>query len=401
MRSIVTPIRCRGLSLFLFVTGLVACNDVFNESASGGSNTSTTLVLGDCDADGIPDQDEIALGTQLDENGNGSPDECEPLTRPTAPGSLLILPEFKGTSQISGQSIVTVTNIFDSPVDVKVSFIGPDGSSDVVFVHLEAKDTYSGVVGGPLPTLFETQIDRGYVQMVAVDGASLRPIAHDGLLAGVLIFQGAPGFSDVSVAHDAYCFQAIPEDGLETDLDSDGTLDLDGLEYTPAPRQVIVPRFVGQRVGVAVGGTGTEAQDFYSAIILIPLVAQDYLQPGLTTIDMEIFNDNANVVGNSIQEVSVRVWKRVRLEELSLSFLGDEIRFTSNHAPDEVAGISGVRPLEAGWVRMTGNRYEQNGQVTPDPAVLVFLLASPGFSARFSSPGHHGIGRSLSGGMVW
>ncbi|HET7433884.1 MAG TPA: hypothetical protein VFN10_04130, partial [Thermoanaerobaculia bacterium] len=39
-----------------------------------------TVVVRDCNGNGVPDAEDIANGTSLDLNGNGAPDECEALT---------------------------------------------------------------------------------------------------------------------------------------------------------------------------------------------------------------------------------------------------------------------------------------------------------------------------------
>src|SRR5690606_22706746 len=107
---------------------------------------------------------------------------------------------------------------------------------------------------------------RGYVYAFAVTDMR-EPIAFDHLVGQLLVVNS---IDSLDYSMNAVGFRGIG-DGVFTDLDGDGILDLDGVEYAMAPDQILIPRFFGQNTFNGDQTLGGGGGSFRSELILIAL----------------------------------------------------------------------------------------------------------------------------------
>ena len=201
------------------------------------------------------------------------------------------------------------------------------------------------------------ELEAGYVYVHAIDHES-KPVAFDHLIGQGVIVDGIESFDYAVNAVDFRAGVTIRE---RTDVDGDGHLDLNGLEYEMAPNELLVPRFLGQ--------AGPNTFGASSDLVLIGLSGGSAFS---TTVDFQVYNDNEEAFST---EHSFKCWEKVSLGSVSGVFSADFLRDFTNHDPNEVYGSS---TLEAGWFRMQGRLSNSVGGQILDPAVYAVLLERSG-----------------------
>jgi hypothetical protein len=321
----------------------------------------------DCDKDGIPDACEVG-----DCDGDGIPNDCDdpcPQCEEVGfrrPGSLLLYPIFD--NRAGDVTLVTVTNencdhtpiaggLFAGTVDVEFVYIGRYGPNNTDLPCLEVNRTRRL---SPCDTLTAwTNADNpnqalGYLYVFAKDPSTGRAIVWNHLIGEVAIFGGNAALHD---SIDAVPFLGIGAEGSETDHDHDNIRDLNDVEYSAAPDQLLIPRFLGQ------DPAGPESI-FRSDLILIGLSGGTQFD---TTVNFLIYNDNEEEFS---AQYTFRCWADPRLVDISGTFL-EAFLDTTNNDPTEIRG----RPdHEAGWFKINGFIAASPATLINDPAVYAVLV---------------------------
>ncbi len=251
-------------------------------------------------------------------NQNGIPDECEP--------------------DSDGDGI---------PDDCDQDAADLDCSEFDRYEDLTPADTLTVVTSAHDP-----ELEQGYLWVAAVDEVG-QPVAFDHLIGQAIQINGIEAFSYSTQALD---FRAVPVEGAPTDLDGDGILDLNGLEYERAPGRLLVPRFFGQ----APGGVQSE----------LVLIALSGGRAFTSVADFWIANDNEVIFS---AEYSFRCWDKVPLLEVSQAFGNTFLADFSGDDPAESIG-----GLESGWFRVQGALANSSAATLVDPAVYAVLVERRG-----------------------
>jgi hypothetical protein len=271
------------------------------------------------------------------------------------PGSLLVLPEYDARPGVL--SFLTVTNVHpDSAIGIHYRFVGADdihghGYGHVIHRRLEPSDTLTILASVVVP-----DESRGYCFVYATSLTSERAVDFDYLVGSIAIFEGT-GTSEYIL--NAISFQGLAGEGANTNVNGDSMRDLDGIEYSPAPAELIIPQFFGQ--GLGAGMPQTE-------LILISLVSSQNLSSFVTTVDFLICNDNGNVYS---AEHTFFGWTRVQLANISGVVTNDFLKNNTNHNPGEIRGFP---TLEAGWIRMRGAVASSTSTNIANPAILAAVV---------------------------
>jgi streptogramin lyase len=292
-----------------------------------------------------------------------SPDDvdCPPAGHPN-PGSLLVYPEFDNRS--GDATLITITNTdddhgFESPgieggtVDVEFVYLARRGLQGQLLDCIEfnrthrlsPNDTFTALTGFHNP-----QASQGYAYAFAKDPATGAPIVHNFLIGSSLVVNGT---QTIDYSHNAFVYLGVGAEGTATDDDGDGIRDLNGFEYCPSSDQILIPRFVGQRSGIA------------SDLVLINLTGGPEFS---ARIDFAIYNDNEEAFSS---QVTVQCWDKRPLLSISNVFSQQFLKFSTQHAPNEVFGAPTV---ETGWFRMDGRVASSAAFSIQDPAFLALLI---------------------------
>jgi hypothetical protein len=282
------------------------------------------------------------------------------------PGSLLLYPSFD--SSPGSSTLLTVTNTNDDVVtgNVLVEFVYIEKETCLEFNRtalLTANDTLT-----VLAAVHNPQQQRGYVYVFAKSPLTGQAITWDYLI-GNMIDVDAIALFDWSI--NPVSFQGQTITGLPTDVDEDGLRDLNGVEYSQAPDEILIPRFFGQGFPI------------HSSLILINLTGGGRFT---ATADFLIYNDNEQVFS---AQHSFKCWEMKRLSSISSAFTRDFLLSTFQN-PFEVLGAP---HLESGWMKINGNVAQSRAASIDDPAILAVLVEQFFAIATFGSadlPFHSG-----------
>jgi len=357
----------------------------FTQNVTGDGDT-VIVINADCNGNGVADQDDIASGSSTDCNGNtvpddceydrdhdGLPDDCVPLpTDPSAPGSLLVFPEWDNSfipnSDSRQQSLLTVTNTSDLDIDVWLIFFDPStceppGDTPVTapgIVTLRPYDTYTVNIDDP-----SVEDHRGYAVACAVDAAG-EAIARNVLIGSVVVSRDSP--DELVRGIEAIAFQAVGEPGERTDVDLDGLQDLDGIEYSAAPDTISFAGFFGQCDSVG------EGWGFEDHLIVIQLSETG---SSVLTVDIDVRNDQGIAITDQYSFAASQCWNKELLRDVTPE-VQEFVLYETANDPDAIAGWP---TQEAGWLGLSG-RSTASG-LTEKPAMLAILIQGSR-SARFS-----------------
>jgi hypothetical protein len=194
---------------------------------------------------------------------------------------------------------------------------------------------------------------QGFAYAYATETTTGRPIAFNFLIGQLLAIDGvtALGYSVNAVS-----FKGIGEGGY-TDVDNDGNRDLNGIEYSEAPDQILIPRFLGQ------------SDDLQSELVLVALSGGAQFT---TTLDFIVYNDNEEPL--SLQH-PFHCWERINLLDLSGIFGNLFLQRSTNQNPLEIIGMSS---RESGWIRINGKDAQSLTTIIKDPAFYAVLVERTG-----------------------
>jgi hypothetical protein len=210
--------------------------------------------------------------------------------------------------------------------------------------RLTAKDTLSFLTRALNPN--QTQ---GFAYAYATDTATHEPIVFDYLIGQLLSIDGVTA---VDYSLNAVAFKGIG-DGHLTDVDHDGRRDLDGIEYSEAPDQILIPRFLGQ------------SEDLTSELVLVSLSGGAAFD---TTLDFTIFNDNEVALS---QQHTFHCWERIHLLDLSSAFGNSFLQRQTDQDPLEIVGMP---TRESGWIKIDGDIASSTTSKIMDPAFYAVLI---------------------------
>lgn len=263
------------------------------------------------------------------------------------PGSLLVYPKYSNSA--GTLTLLTVTNTSETDT-VRAHFLyinGDECQENNAVETLTPRDTVTLITGAHSP-----DTGRGYVYVYARGSTNPAPITFNHLAGSSIVFD-AIHKSVYSVQ--PVVFDGMTKEGSTTDLDSDGVRDLDGLEYSQAPDQTVIPRFFGQ------GGNA----NIFSELVLVNLTGG---RAFTTSTSFLIYNDNEEAFSG---EHTFYCWDSVPLRSISGAVRQSFLANNTNHDPDEVIGFPN---LEAGWILFDGGTASSTVASISDPAVLVTLI---------------------------
>jgi hypothetical protein len=261
------------------------------------------------------------------------------------PGSALVYPEFDNRQ--GRASVFTLTNAGSANTRVHLVFLNATTCQEFDRSEaLTANDTFTTLTSG-----YVAGVARGWFYAFAQHPTTGRPISRNALTGMVSVFDGVAG---TNYGVPAISFRSpLPPDTV-TDLDNDGSRDLDGEEYAAFADQVVIPRFIGQ--------TATYREE----LILLPLTGG----PDFTSqVRFLIFNDNESVFSASY---NVRCWAKVPLATISSSFSHSFLASSPDDANEHVGG------RETGWFLVDGGVATSTSTTLPDPAILAVLITPEG-----------------------
>jgi len=269
------------------------------------------------------------------------------------PGSLLVYPEFD--NRTANITLLTVTNVnldeAEGTTDIEFRYIGKYGTNGVELPCAESNFTETLTAGDTLTlitNIHNPDHEQGYVYVYAKNAAH-EPTVHNWLTGNLMTINGLTRF-EYSINPISY---AGIGDGVLTDLDGDGHLDMNACEYGPNPDEILIPRFLGQ------GGP------YRSELIFIAMSGGTAFD---TTVDFLIYNDNEEVFSS---EFTFRCWDRVFVSDVSGIFNNNFLRDWTNQDPTEILGAP---TWESGWMRINGHVANSMNTSIPDPSIWAVLI---------------------------
>jgi Big-like domain-containing protein len=311
-----------------------------------------TFVYRITDSDGCVDTARVVIQFEF---------TCVEQTNRRRPGALLLFPEFDNREGIMTMVTVTNTMTSSSAMDIDLEYVYRREGDCLEFNRTETltpADTLSLIVQYHVP-----DPQRGFLYVVARCPDSGEPIAYNGLIGQYVVFNGLQAFS---YSVNAVAFEGIgsnPDPQCSqyalTDVDGDGIHDLDGIEYTRAPDQIVIPRFFGQ------------VRDVHSELILLGLSGGASFT---TSVELLVFNDNEELF---VRPYSFDCWTRVDLESIAGVFSNEFLLTQTTHDIDEILGAAGRK---TGWILIDGVLAESTERSIVDPAVYAVLVECVGGS---------------------
>lgn len=304
--------------------------------------------------------------------GTGQLSVCVSRNR-SAPGSLLVYPEWDNTSGL--KTLYTITHAVVDPaahmrsVIVEVVYIRKSTCGEVNFtLNLTPYDTVSHIT-----KLQNPNIDQGFLYAFAKECMSPAvdntcPIVFNSLIGMETVINGIESF-DYSI--NAISFQGLGaenspnDDGIRT-----GIRELDDVnEYVGVPSKILIPRFLGQ------DDAGVVSNNINSDIILLSLSARTPISLGGS-----VNSTNGTIqTCSSLSGVTFTCWDRRPLRDLSPFTLNS---FLSGFTNNELRGLPAVR---TGSIVLEGDSafyavlVEKAGAGNPQSAAdLPFELCSRG-----------------------
>ncbi len=194
----------------------------------------------------------------------------------------------------------------------------------------------------------------GYVVVSAQDpGLFKTNWSFNYLMGSEMIVTGQGGFYSLN----AIPFSSPVAEGGLTDLDFDGQVDFDGLEYEGIADTLYIDSFL------AVAN---------SSLCLINLTGgTDFV----TTVQFDIWNDNEIPLSSTL---AFKCWFEEPLYAVSLIFDQDYLRYNTNNDEDELdIDCDGQDDVETGWAMINGLVTTSTAQAIGNPALLGALTAGP------------------------
>jgi len=276
------------------------------------------------------------------------------------PGSLLLFPYYN-TVGANALSVITITNTGSEDVWIRIVWIPEDTCYPMdAWVYLTHKDTLTF-----LDQEFFAGTSRGFLYAYVVqNNYSIAEEDYDYLIGQELVLYPQPQGNNQIVAWgiNAVSFQALSIGP------ADGNLQLDGDEYTLAPKSLYFPRFLGQP------DIGVPNPYVFSHMILINLTGGTFFE---ATANVWVFNDNE--VGKS-DFIKFPCWHMLPLNEFS-EWTQNKKLLGTDHDLDEPIGLTGFN-IETGWITMTGQQATNiyMSHFIDDASIYAVLLETVGAS---------------------
>ncbi|MEQ8762339.1 MAG: hypothetical protein RL885_00330 [Planctomycetota bacterium] len=291
------------------------------------------------------------------------------------PGSVLVFTSYF-SDPVAG-TVISVTNTKDAPsfdpntnldgvVDVHFIYIDQDGWREFNrYERLTPNDTFSTITSVHNPSSYT-----GFLYCIALDPNTQQPVSHNWLIGDSILAISVFGWL---YASDAVGFRSLTPEGQPADLNGNGLVDLDGVEYDAVPDQMLCSSFIGSTVD----------EDFYidpfnARLELVSFVSLVGNSDYETRLDFTVYNDNEQQFSTSLS------FRCAELGFLLFDFVFEnEFLASTNHDPRN----NGLGNIETGWFRVDGHRAVDvvgNEPAIEDPPFLAsyFSLIIGGSTGR-------------------
>lgn len=298
------------------------------------------------------------------------------------PGSVLVFPIHDSATALT---VLSITNTDISPgsfpgtddiyVTLRYVNIVPNPDEPLKPLHCTSFHRSELLTPGDtvsfLTTCHNLPGQRGWVLAYA-RSFSGGPVSHN-YLVGSGIVVNAQGSADGILP---YSFQAIPPEGMPTDLDFDSKRDFDGVEYEPLPAALYADSFLG------VGGTRLVL--FNTATELSDIVQ----------VRLDVTNDNEFPLSYTFP---FKCWFERPLTQLDNIFTQGFLSLTPNDPSELDINCDNVDDLETGWFKIRALTASNGFQTIQNPAILGGLTGGP-FALEPGRP-LWGSGANLTGSI--
>lgn len=278
------------------------------------------------------------------------------------PGSLLLFPYFDTDGQ--NLSVITITNTGPDDVVLRIVWVYREkwGSGQY---HCVPADTWIELTRNDTFTFFDKDLffedEEGFSYVYAVDDFfSDAEIDYDYLIGQEILFQSEPGDDPkylINASINAVSFEALNVNG-------DGLLKLDGVEYSLAPSKLLFPRFFGQP-----DLENPEVKAFESWLVFVNLTGGKFYN---VTAKSLIFNDNEIGFSRTFQ---FPCWDVIKLNELSGVF-ENSFLVKTDHDLYEPLGFEKL--VETGWFYLYGQQAWYDTNFINDPSIYAVLVETIG-----------------------
>ncbi|MEQ8764221.1 MAG: hypothetical protein RL885_09860, partial [Planctomycetota bacterium] len=236
---------------------------------------------------------------------------------------------------------------------VDVHFIYIDGDYWTEFNRYERltpNDTFTVAAGVHNPNS-----EQGFMYAVALNPNTQEPMSFNWLIGDEII---ADSSGNWLYAFEACAFKSLAAEGQNSDVDDDGMLELDGVEFEAVGDKMLLSSFFGY-----------DSYGINAGLILVALTpSSDYE----TRIDFQVYNNNEHEFSTTYK---FRCWAMVDLKDIDSVFTNDFLESTSYDSRDN--GLY----YTTGWARLDGDRAIDivgNEPAINDPAFVGAMFQSLG-----------------------
>jgi hypothetical protein len=281
-------------------------------------------------------------------------------------GSLLLFPEFD--NRAGQRTLFTITNACCENLtgNTRIEIVYIDKTA-----CLETNRTYTLTPCDTVTLLTSSSGlmgQQGYAYVFAKSATPNAanpngvPIVFNRLIGQSVMLDGIATFE---YAVNPVVFKAYGQEGAPNDDDNDGIRDLNGdptavnvtgMEYDPAPEQIVIPRFLAQ--------DGFPSADVWSEVVLVALSGGAEFT---TTLKVLGYNDNEQAYSS---EYSFNCWDKVPLNALTGNFAQQSFLSVGGD-PDEIVGWN---TRDAGWLLLDGLVANSAQESIKDPAFYALLV---------------------------
>lgn len=274
------------------------------------------------------------------------------------PGSVLVYPSLRN---LAGRAtVVSITNIDTvNGVLARFRYVNMAPTANPFLPNCASFDRFEFLTPGDTITIATFchnpgGLVDGYLVVDAVLPGTILSVAHDFLIGSELVLTGLGGSHSVP----AISFQSPQPAGTFTDLDGDGELDFDGLEYTMCPDTLYVDSFLAS-LGNNLALINMTGGTMHTALVRFT-----------------VWNDNEFPI---VFTRNFRCWFDQPMDTVGVAFSSLFLLGTP-HAPGEFdTNCDGIGDLETGWAEIDGVTASTSQQTIPNPALLGAVTSSLSF----------------------
>ena len=280
------------------------------------------------------------------------------LAEEPTPGSVLVFPARHGdapritlisvTNTSLSKSVRALYRYMESGPELKSTDYGQDCNSLYRSEMLTPADTVT------VSSLCHAGANQGYLVVSAQDAFLGPAVAHDYLVGSALVVEFGGGFGGI-YAYQPAAYDAIGAEGTPTDVDFDGRLDFDGIEYEQLPDTLAIDGFLG------LGGSR------------LSLVNMTEDRSAVVNVQLYIWNDNEKPLS---AQFSFRCWFEQRLDVISAAFSEAFLAANFNDGDEVDLDCDGFDDIESGWATVSGLTANGNFQTTANPPLLGALTGA-------------------------